>query len=252
MGVPLARAAGALAGGWAVARLAWFGARARRARRLARSAIPYERIGAEDRALLVIGDSLAVGVGARDPAHSVAGRIAGACPGLTVVNRARSGARIADVPLQIEAAPRRRYDAVLLAVGGNDAFRLTTRQALVRDALPAIDAARRLAPRVVVATSANLGSVPIVPWPLTRLLERRSRIVRDVLRGASRGDDVHFVDFHRPRATDPFRRSPDLYFGDDGVHPSSVCYALCFEVIARRTGLVAALSGAPRAKKRPA
>jgi lysophospholipase L1-like esterase len=243
MGVPLALAAGVLAGGCGVVRLAWFGQRARRASRMSAAAVPFERIAPRgSRTLLVVGDSLSVGVGAADPTRSVAGRFAAACPGLSVVNRARCGARIADVPHQIRAAPGKRYDAVLISIGGNDALAWGPQRALHSHALPAVIAARRVAPRVVVTSSANLGAVPIVPWPLTRVLERRSGAVRDVLSSACATADTQFVDFHRPLATDPFSRAPEFYFGDDGVHPSSACYELCFRVIALRTGLLAHLS----------
>jgi lysophospholipase L1-like esterase len=241
----------ALAGRGALRKLA-FGRDAARARRYAADAVAFERV-VDDHgpALLVAGDSLSVGVGADDPAHSVAGRIAAACPGLTVVNRARSGARLADVPSQLLDAPPRRWDAVLLTIGGNDALGRTPRDALDAHASRAVLAARTLADRVVVATSANLGSVPIFPWPLTRLLEARTRAVRDALWRATGAHGAEFVDFFRPLERDPFARAPELYFGPDGVHPSSACYALCFAVIELRTGLASALAAAGQ-KKRPA
>lgn len=234
--------AAALAAGLGIGRLLRLRRDARRARRFAARSVAYERLlDGTGAALLVVGDSLSVGVGAATPEQSVAGRIAATCPGLTVVNRARSGARLADVPAQVRAAPNRRWSAVLLTIGGNDAFRPTRPSRLGEDARDAIGAIRSVAPRVVVATSANLAAVPIVPWALRPLLERRSRRVRDALAASCGGADADFVDFFRPRAIDPFGRRPERHFGPDRVHPSSDCYGLCFRVIERRTGLAAAL-----------
>jgi lysophospholipase L1-like esterase len=237
--------AAALAGAAAAWRLVRLGRDVRRARRLAARAVAYQRrVPGDGPALLVAGDSLSVGVGARAPEHSVAGRIAHACPGLAVVNVARSGARLGEVVEQLRRAPRRRWAAVLVVAGGNDAIGGTPERALRRAARRAVAAARRLAPRVVVATSANVGAVPIFPWPLTRLLEARSRCVRDALRDACAQPGVDFVDFFVPLDADPFGRDPDRWFGEDGVHPSSDCYELCFRTIERRTGLAAGLGSA--------
>ena len=238
-----------LVGGVGIGRLLRLRRDAHRARQLAARAVAYERLlGDAGAALLVVGDSLSVGVGASTPEHSVAGRIAAACPGLTVVNRARSGARLADVPDQVRAAPRRRWSAVLLTIGGNDALRRTPPSRLREDARRAIAAVSAIAPHGVVATSANLAVVPIVPWPLTAVLERRSRRVRDAIaasceRLVTHGErgTTHFVDFFRPRTVDPFGRRPERYFGPDRVHPSSHCYGVCFRMIERRTGLAATL-----------
>jgi lysophospholipase L1-like esterase len=241
--------AAALAGAAAAWRLLRLGRDVRRARRLAAGAVAYQRRLPGDRpGLLVAGDSLSVGVGARLPEHSIAGRIAQACPGLEVRNVARSGARLEQVVGQLRAAERlrrasgRRWAAVLLVAGGNDAIGGTPQAAVRRAARRAVAAARRLAPRVVVATSANVGALPILPWPLTRLLEARSRAVRDALRDACARPGVDFVDFFVPLGADPFSGDPDRWFGADGVHPSSDCYELCFRTIERRTGLAAGLA----------
>lgn len=230
----------ALAGGAAAWRWARLGRDVRRARRLAAAVVPFERrLSGGGPALLVAGDSLSVGVGAHRPEHSIAGRIAQACPALAVVNVARSGARLDDVAEQLQRASAHRWVAVLVVAGGNDAIVGTPDAALRRAARRTVRAARRLAPRVVVATSANVGAVPILPWPLTRVLEFRSRAVRDALRDACTATGVDFVDFFRALEAEPFAGDRLRWFGEDGVHPSSACYEVCFQVIERRTGLAA-------------
>jgi hypothetical protein len=163
--------AAAVAGGAGVWHLLSLAHAARRARQLSGRTVPYQRWnGPDGPAMLVAGDSRSVGVGACAPEHSVAGRIAAACPAPTVANRARAGARLADVPARPQIAPRRRSYAVLLAIGGNDALGLTPGAALGRDAHGMMVLARRLVPCVVVATAANLGSIPVLPWALVGLM----------------------------------------------------------------------------------
>ena len=240
---PLLPAGAAALAGAAAWRLMRLRRDVHRARRFAARAVPFERrLPGDGPALLVAGDSLSVGVGARRPEHSLAGRIAHACPGLAVVNVARSGARLDDVVEQLRRAPACRWAAVLVVAGGNDAIGGTPGAPLRCAARRAVAAACALAPRVVIATPANVGAVPILPWPLKRVLELRSRTVRDALRDACATPGVDFVDFFRSRDADPFSRDPARWFGEDGVHPSSACYELCFRAIERRTGLAARLA----------
>jgi lysophospholipase L1-like esterase len=229
---------------WAVALAGLAGARLWRFRRelrhasaFARRASRYERELESDAALLIVGDSLAVGVGAERPEESLPGRIAARYPGVSIVNLARSGARAADVIRQLRSAPRRRYDAVLVAVGANDAIALTRPASFQRQLSTVYRLARRHSPVVVHAGAANIGGAPLFFWPLDRLLEWRMRRIRDIVRRTSRHHGVTFVDFFRPRDVDPFSRAPSRYYGPDGVHPSSRCYALCHRMIERSTRL---------------
>ena len=62
--------------------------------RLADAAVAFERDGnAHAPRVLVVGDSTGVGTGAARPEDSIAGRLADAYPDVTIVNRARNGAK---------------------------------------------------------------------------------------------------------------------------------------------------------------
>jgi lysophospholipase L1-like esterase len=56
------------------------------------------------RRILILGDSIWAGVGATDPADSMAGRLMADLPDALVVNKAESGAKIADGRKQLKEA----------------------------------------------------------------------------------------------------------------------------------------------------
>jgi len=194
--------------------------------------------------LIVLGDSLAVGVGAAQPAESVAGLLAAAFPGIGVVNRARSGARARDVATQLPmfASNAVPAAAVWLSIGGNDILFGTPLQRLREHLDEALVACLRWAPVVVVSATANVGLAPAFAWPVDRLLTSRARRVRDVIANCCVRTGAGFVDFFREREDDPYSHAPQRFYARDGVHPSGVCYRHCCRQLLARSRLGSALS----------
>ncbi len=135
---------------------------------LARQSEPFEASPPGASAtLLVVGDSTAVGTGASSPASSLPGLIARRHPRLRIVNRAKDGARFADIARQLEGSQGgERFDAVLMLGGGNDVIRLTGEDALAGQIDQAARLARARAPLVIMMPSGNVGSAPFFfpPW----------------------------------------------------------------------------------------
>ena len=93
---------------------------------LANAALAFECCAAESGPrVLILGDSIAVGCGAACPEDSIAGQISQEFPHVTIVNRARNGARTAETLAQLSADPHPAYDAILINVGGNDILKRT-------------------------------------------------------------------------------------------------------------------------------
>lgn len=88
--------------------------------------------------LLIVGDSTAVGTGASSPASSLAGLLAEQYPRLWIDNRARDGAKFADVLQQLSGPER--FDMVLVQAGGNDVIRMRGMDALREDIERVVDA----------------------------------------------------------------------------------------------------------------
>ncbi len=208
------------------------------ARNLAADSRPFERrLPEAARHLLVVGDSTAVGTGAASPQDSVAGRLAARFPGLAVVNMARDGARMADVAGQLEASPRRSYDAVLIQAGGNDILGFTPLTRLRRDALRAMERARRRGGCVVMMSTGDVGAAPAFPAPLSWVLSARTTKVRELFMAAAAEAGIAYVDLYRPPAEDPFLTDPGRYYARDGLHPSAAGYGLWLEELLDGSGL---------------
>lgn len=235
--IVLAAAAAAVAG-YALASTAW---RFAEARTLARASEPYARERADAGArMLVVGDSTAVGTGARANADSVAGRLAARHPSLAVENRAQDGARFRDVLRQLEAA-RGPYALVLVQAGGNDVIRLTADDELARDVDAVLARAASLAPAVVVMPAGNVGIAPFFWPPLSWWMSARARRMHAIVREAAGRHGAHYVGLYRERADDPFARDPGRMYARDGLHPSSDGYAQWTEELLRQAPVDRAL-----------
>ena len=210
---------------------------------LAERAVAFERQGKQHApTVLVVGDSIAVGTGASRPEESIAGRISAAYPEVTIVNRARNGARTLDAIMQLADEAGTRYDVVLVHVGGNDVLRRTPLRALAPQVHALMHRARRLSHHVVVTTLPNVGLLPLFFPPFSWWLTRRARLVCALFAQEAKEHGVHYVDFFHPRATDPFSRNASRYFAGDRLHPSAECYAFVYETLMSCTPIAAALS----------
>jgi lysophospholipase L1-like esterase len=210
-----------------------------RGRRLASAARAFEAEPAQFvSSVLVVGDSTGVGVGAGTPHETIAGLLAHHFPDARVVNRCRNGARVADTLSQIELSSPQPFDLVLVLAGGNDVLRLTSARTLSRNAHALLQALRARAREVVWLGCANIGHAPALFAPVSWWFERRTRKTVSVLANAAAAHGAVFIDFCRPRDCDPFLRDRELYFADDGLHPSSASYRHCFTELMHRVPLM--------------
>jgi lysophospholipase L1-like esterase len=194
--------------------------------------------------LLIVGDTTGVGLGGgANTEDSIAGRLAHDFPQGTIETRAELGARIACVRAQL-ADVDAGYDAVLITAGGNDILRRTS-YGDFRVALEGvINTAREVAPLVIVVNSGNVGGAPLFGWPLSPLLSRRSLQVRRIFVMTCRRMRAQLVNLTFVPRRDPFGRQRELYFAEDGLHPSSAAWEFCYDILKRRTRLTRLLAAA--------
>jgi lysophospholipase L1-like esterase len=231
------------------AALAWGGVmstRLWRVRSVMRAAKPFSQRPPQPRERVVIaGDSTAVGAGSSHPRLSVAGRIGMALARAEVVNVARTGARLADIPRQLEGIDAERpVSLVIVLCGGEDVIRGSSR----RDIGNAIDGivarARELGARLILVPPGVVGRAPIWLQPLSSYYTWRARKVRRAIFDAARQhSEVEVIDLVPARSAYRFPRSRDLY-APDGLHPSDIGYGAWFErIVQQSVRLQARLTG---------
>jgi lysophospholipase L1-like esterase len=187
-----------------------------------------------------------VGTGASRPEDSVAGQLSREFPSVTIVNRARNGARTLDALVQLADEGSARYDLVLVHVGGNDVLRRTPWRALVPQVEAVVVRARRLSDHVVVTTTPNVGLLPVFFPPFSWWLSQRSKALCELFADTAERHGAHYVNFFHPRASDGFCREWRRNFASDRLHPSSDGYRYIYKVLVKGAPIPIAL-----AKRRP-
>ena len=198
-----------------------------RSRALAAASRPYERRqAASAHAILVLGDSTGVGVGAERPEDSIAGRLAIDFPDSDIVNISCSGARVAEALAHARqcAAGGRLFDVAVLHLGGNDVVRGTAVAELAAECEELMVELQKVARHTVWLGPPNLGLAPLIPLPYAWLMSSRSRVATSVFAAAAAKHDVSYIDFSAPEHADRLRHHRKLHFARDGFHPNSASY----------------------------
>ncbi|TDC61710.1 SGNH/GDSL hydrolase family protein [Streptomyces hainanensis] len=178
--------------------------------------------------VVMIGDSVAAGVGAATQEEALPGQVAAGLAGLTgrpvswrvVARRGATARRVRQAQLGQLTDPTRRWqpDLVLVVVGANDAIRLRRPAAFRRDVAALVASIRHRLGRDVPVMLLGLPPVhrfPALPpwgrWPLGAYARRLDAQLRRV---AARETDVS----HLPVGALPI--SPAVGLASDRFHPS--------------------------------
>ncbi|GAB3295270.1 SGNH/GDSL hydrolase family protein [Epidermidibacterium keratini] len=176
--------------------------------------------------IVVLGDSIAAGVGAPDPADSLGGLVIGRLAAAGYRVQARSVAvpnsRTVDVKIQASRAlitsETDPYDIALIAVGAMDATGWSGLDEVERATFRTVSALRNAGVQVVLATTPDLGAATAVRSPLRALWGRRSRQVARVQQDAAESTGARVVNLVETTGT-AFAGDPSL-LAEDGFHPS--------------------------------
>ena len=179
--------------------------------------------------LLVLGDSIAAGLGAERAKHTLGGRLARGIArhaGRSVRLRTAAvvGSESSMLVGQLEALPSTyRPDVAVVVVGGNDVTHRVPVAESVRHLGDAVDALRARGAEVVVGTCPDLGALRPVPQPLRALGSRASRQLADAQRAVALERGARVVSL--AHVVGPFFiTNPDEMFSLDRFHPSAHGY----------------------------
>jgi lysophospholipase L1-like esterase len=181
--------------------------------------------------MLVLGDSLAAGLGADHPTQTIGAIVANGVAALKgrrveLTNVAVVGAESSDLERQLATGLEivESPDLVLLIIGANDVTHRADRATAVRHLETTVRRARAAGAEVVVGTCPDLGTVEPVPQPLRLLIRRWSRdlaAAQTVAVVEAGGRTVSLGDL----LGHEFAAAPRELFGQDRFHPSPAGYA---------------------------
>ncbi|MSW68686.1 MAG: SGNH/GDSL hydrolase family protein [Actinobacteria bacterium] len=179
--------------------------------------------------LLVLGDSIAAGLGAERAKHTLGGRLArgiarSAGRSVRLRTAAVVGSESSMLADQLAALPDSyRPDVAVIVVGGNDVTHRVPVAESVDHLGVAVDALRARGAEVVVGTCPDLGALRPVPQPLRALGSRASRQLAQAQRETALARGARVVSLSH--VVGPFFiTNPDEMFSLDRFHPSAQGY----------------------------
>ena len=186
--------------------------------------------------LLVLGDSIAAGLGAQRRKETLGARLAiGLAKKAKRPVRLRTAAVVGSESSALgaqldELADDYRPDVAVIVVGGNDITHRVAVSTSVRHLVAAIERLRGRGTQVVVGSCPDLGALRPVPQPLRSLGSRMSRQLADAQEEAAVGAGAYAVSLRH--AVGPFFISqPDEMFSLDRFHPSPLGYRRTAEAL---------------------
>ncbi|MEZ4195418.1 MAG: SGNH/GDSL hydrolase family protein [Candidatus Paceibacterota bacterium] len=188
-----------------------------------------DNVGSQ-RNILVLGDSTAVGTGASRAEDSIAGRLAHDFPNVEIVNLGKNGGLFSDVRKQIDLVKKEKFDLIIISVGGNDVWSLTSRSSIGNHLVYILRNAYRMSNgNVFFLLYNNIGDAPIFPKFLRVVLKWRCNRIHSIVKQIAFHMKIPVISLFAEEANNPFTRSPKELFAKDGVHPSSKGYALWYK-----------------------
>jgi lysophospholipase L1-like esterase len=193
---------------------------------LAAEAHSYEKAEGR-RSMLVLGDSTAVGVGAK-PAETVAARL-GMLLQASVESHAKSGAVTTDLAKQLGASQRDTYDVILVQIGANDVIRFHSPGEVSVELERVLETAKKKSEHVIVLTAGKIGNAPVFPRLLAPLVTYRANQLRHLFKSSSKRHGAVYVDLFA--APDPFTADPVRYYAADGLHLTGEGYGFWYSEV---------------------
>ncbi len=179
--------------------------------------------------LLLIGDSIAAGLGATTKGETLGAQLAKRLAKKTRRTvRLRVGAHVGSETSMVRAQlaalpPRYRADVAVLVVGGNDVTHRVRPAESVRHLREVVEALLAVGTEVVVGTCPDLGALPAVAQPLRGLASRSSRQLAAAQQDLVTGLGCHAVSL--AEIVGPFFvADPESMFAVDRFHPSGAGY----------------------------
>jgi lysophospholipase L1-like esterase len=188
---------------------------------------PWQRIKPDaDFKVLFAGDSTAVGTGLDDNAQSTSGLFSRDFPEADVENYSRNGLRLKGLIDVLNTLQNKKFDLAVLQIGANDIINFTPLGVIKDEQLQVLDLTKRIARRVIILHSGDVGESPLFIWPINLIFTWRSLRVRAIYR-QSQDDRVSYIDIYSRNKGVDYR---DCY-ARDNLHLNKKGYAIWYGYI---------------------
>lgn len=170
--------------------------------------------------VLVMGDSVSLGVGADTPEESIVGRLGQDNPKIEIVNDSTSGLKTHEILARMYVYDDDSFDLIFLHVGGNDVVDMVPVGETERNMRRVLEEAKRISPNVLFATHGDFRTVPAIPWGMRWYWERRNVQQRELYQGLAEEFGATLASYYREPGTIPQERI-DVWYAKDNLHLSS-------------------------------
>lgn len=177
----------------------------------------FERRQEKENGILILGDSLAYGVGASSRETSFAGKLAEHYHDSPITNKAEIGETVSSLEETIDEKITDKYEIIFIIVGGNDIMRMHINIFNSANGIkPIVDKASQHSARVVLITTGNFNYVSLQPWILKSVFNKRADILRrEALKLEADYPSYSYIDFY---ATSMDKEEYKSYEASDGYH----------------------------------
>lgn len=195
---------------------------------------PFSR-PATGKRILILGDSTAVGTGARHSEDTIAGRLAKDFPTADITNVALNGGLVRDLHKQIKLVDSERFDLIIVSVGGNDVWHLTRISQIEKHLHKFLPMLQTMCNKqILFLIYNNMGEAPLFPNIMRGFLRWRCDKVQAAIKNVTALYRIPTVSLFSENEHNPFIESPKGLFAPDGVHPSSEGYKLWYYRLFRK------------------
>jgi lysophospholipase L1-like esterase len=175
--------------------------------------------------LVMLGDSIAAGVGASDPEQALLPWLDQSLRGRTHHNFAFGGAKVSDVlNQQVSQAEQVGPGKVYVIVGANDVTGFTSASAFRDQYRRMLQRLQETGARLVVANIPALAETPVVPGELKPLARERTAELNKIIAEEAAAVGAELFDFHS--LSQRHLVGKDEVLAEDRYHPNEEGYAL--------------------------
>ncbi len=184
---------------------------------MSRTAQRFEQPIGDKNEILILGDSLAYGVGVSNPKESFAGALAQRFRDKSIKNHAEIGETAGSLNATLDEKLNNNYEQVFIIVGGNDIMRMHINVLSSRNSLKnVVRTAVKKADRVTLVTTGDFKNVSLVPLALKHIYSLRANIIREsALELETEHSNFDYIDF---QAESIGKREYSLLEAADGYH----------------------------------